>query len=293
MKKNLAMAMELQRRNKPKKMADGGLLDSVVKATSDFYNAKDPNASKKPVEQDPRKIQPKGPSETTHQYAEGGEVMKSKYTKIKHPSFQESPTFKVKMRSNEDDMESSMPPQKHSGMSENKGPAKESYDNKDASKPRFAKGGMINEEVSMNQAEEDADVHPAGLESDNDMMSPAEDEYMAAKFAEGGMAHEMDMQPNPEAEDEHYDSVAAAIMAKRKKFAEGGRVDIESNEDESPNQYYSRNEAILKEHYGDDLDQIHQPMDSNQHGDMREDDAENKLDMVSAIRRKMSSKRFK
>lgn len=292
MNQSLAIAYDVKRRSKKPKMADGGLLDKVVKATSDYYNAKDPTPTKKP-EQDPRTIKPVGPAEKSSSYAEGGPVMKQKFTKLKYPSMTQSPVFSVKLRNEEDDTEASMPPMKHEGMSEDKGPSKEAYDDKDAAKPRFAKGGMINEEVSMDRAEEDQVVHPEGLEEDDDMKSPAQSEYMADHFAEGGMAHEMDMQPEPEEEEEHHDSLAAAIMAKRRRMAEGGRVDIESNEEEQPNQYYGRNQAVLKEHYGDDLDQIHQPMDSNLMGDDREDESENKLDMVSSIRRKMSSKRMK
>jgi len=101
-------------------------------------------------------------------------------------------------------------------------------------------------------------------------------------YAEGGMAHEMDDQPHEEAEEEHSDSIAAAIMAKRDRmkdaidsgardldeavrmasggsvesgspdmnYYEGGQVegsdedeaDIMLNGEEHPNGYYPRNE---------------------------------------------------
>lgn len=188
----------------------------------------------------------------------------------------ESALIKARLM-DEEDMIRSMPPQKHSGMSEDKGPAKEEF-----MANKFAKGGMINKDVSMNKAEEDQVVHPAGLESDDDQMSPAKDEYMAAHFAKGGMISD-------EEEMEHHDSIAAAIMAKRRRMAEGGMVDIDSNAEEQPNQMDKLNRAALKENYDSDMDSIHEPMDSI--GDSREDETENKLDMVSAIRRKMKSVR--
>lgn len=110
-------------------------------------------------------------------------------------------------------------------------------------KPAYAKGGMINDEVSMSDSEEDNDEHPAGLEMDNDQISPAHDEYMAGHFAQGGEVDE-DMVSRPdkgwgaiivkgknkpeyaeggeigheEQEMDHHDSIAAAIMAKRDRM---------------------------------------------------------------------------
>src|ERR1700676_1518982 len=62
---------------------------------------------------------------------------------------------------------------------------------------------------------------------------PSEEEYMAGHFARGG---EIEM-PDDEVEDEHDSSMAAAIMAKRrrKNYADGGMVDLEANSEESPN----------------------------------------------------------
>lgn len=208
----------------------------------------------------------------------------------------------------------------------------------------MAKGGMINEDVSMNAAEMDNDEHPAGLESDNDEMSPNEDEFMSNRFAGGGNVKtamqntadpesledvgdsatsntiqgspskdQMDEYNSPsnqairakygyaeggEVEDEemldHHASVAAAIMARRdrKMMAEGGEVDIDSNNEEQPNSFYHQNEeAALKENYDSDMDDVSQPEDSNLKGDSREDDEENEHDssLVSKIMRKRKS----
>ncbi len=162
----------------------------------------------------------------------------------------------------------------------------------------YAEGGMINNDVSMDAAEEDMVEHPAGLEEDDDQMAPAESEYMAGHFAEGGMA-EMD--------EDHQDSIAAAIMSRKKaqmrlmsdsdedrmvRMAEGGQVDLDINAEEQPNGYYRQNEdAALKENYDSDMDSMSQPTDSNEDGDMAEDDESDKHDMVSSIRKQMKSRK--
>ena len=102
-------------------------------------------------------------------------------------------------------------------------------------------------------------------------------------LAEGGMA-EMD--------EDHHDSLAAAIMAKRKMIADGGMVDIDENAEEQPNGYYHQNEdAALKENYDSDMDDVSQPQDSNLKGDMREMDESDPHDMVGSIRKRMKSRK--
>lgn len=99
-------------------------------------------------------------------------------------------------------------------------------------------------------------------------------------YAEGGMVHD-------EEEIEHAASIAGAIMAKRrsaKMMAEGGMVDIESNGMEEADPMDDMNEDALKENYDEELSDMDQPMDSNEHS---EDIDEDKHDMVSAIRAKM------
>lgn len=125
-------------------------------------------------------------------------------------------------------------------------------------------------------------------------------EYMAGRFmAHGGMPYEGSMDedfPEIEAdemmhedsEDEMLpDSIADAVMAKRKKYADGGMVDLEKNSEEDKNNEDDLSyEAILKEQY--DLSQLdEQPHDSNEHGDELEDADEH--DMVSSVRKKMRS----
>lgn len=121
------------------------------------------------------------------------------------------------------------------------------------------------------------------------------------KMAEGGLVDEI--------EDEHYNSIAAAIMAKKERqaklmsdseednalmLAEGGMVDIDENAEEQPNVFYKRNKAILKENYDSDMDDTIQPEDSNLMSDPAEMARENLLDRVGKIRAKMNvQKQFK
>lgn len=117
-------------------------------------------------------------------------------------------------------------------------------------------------------------------------------------MAEGGMVTD-------ENQEERHASIAAAIMAKRAAaaklnsdsdedemvlMAEGGMVDISANGKEEPNAYYPRNKEILKENYDSGLENAEQPMDSNEHGDMREDEESDPHDMISSIMKKRKAK---
>lgn len=232
-------------------------------------------------------------------------------TPIKHPSMAQSPVFKTKMRDQEDHLQTSAGvndgPQEQPPKDDDEiGPDRSGPTTPSLKMKRMAKGGMINEEVSMHDAEEDEVEHPAGLESDNDEMKPPEDEFMTGHFAEGG-----EIDPMDEEMEEHHASISAAIMAKRAKLhemvasgamdednaaesmmADGGQVDLDENAMEEPNGYYERNEhAALKENYDEGMHDATDPMDSNEHGDEREASAENKRDMVSAIRSRMRKRR--
>ncbi len=106
-----------------------------------------------------------------------------------------------------------------------------------------------------------------------------------------------------EAEIEHHASVAASIMAKRRMANGGvvdtldpkheddaalpeGAVDIDDNGREMPNPMDHRNHDILSDNLDEDLMDVDQPMDSNEHAADIEKD---KHDMISAIRRKMKA----
>lgn len=273
MKPNLGIAYAVKKKSSKPKMAEGGPVSAKTESrpmpsqkSADSMEVKH-NSSDKSPKQDSWSSQP-----------ERGQSMRGpKTTPIKHPKMVPSTGFSAKLRSQEDDLMAMKP------ASPDEQPPKKYYE-----------GGV----VSQSKAEDDEVEHPEGLESDNDEMSPAEDEYMADKFAEGG-----------EVEEDHHDSITAAIMAKRDrmhamidsgsmdmdhavKMADGGEVDLDMNAEEHPNDYYHQNEgAALKENYDSDMDDVSQPMDSNEMGDEREDESENKKDMISTIRSRMMSKR--
>lgn len=149
---------------------------------------------------------------------------------IKHPSMVQSPVFKVKLRSQEDDLMSSKAPAAPTEQPEHD----DNEEGADRQGPpvhkmkMMASGGMINDEVSMHDAEEDEAIHPMSLESDDDQMAPHEEEFMSSKmpaYAEGGRIEPMD-----EEEMEHYDSMAAAIMAKRDRQAAMSNSEDDSQE---------------------------------------------------------------
>lgn len=83
--------------------------------------------------------------------------------------------------------------------------------------------------------------------------------------------------------DSHYDSIADAIMRK-KKYAEGGQVEPDNMETPASLSPYDDDnyDAVMKELYEEDMED--QPMDSNEKGDEIDSD---KHDMVSQIRKRM------
>lgn len=250
----------------------------------------------------------------------------------------QSPVFKVKMRDQEDHLESTMPPSSPKDQppqDDNEMEAKKSGPSVPAlHMKKMAEGGEINEEVSMHEAEEDHAEHPAHLEEDDDQMRPSEEDIMADHFADGG-----------EVEEERHNSIAAAIMARRDrmhaeidsgahdldhavKMAEGGmaeeddtvgkrdglftfpktkingedsiysddssQVNLKRNSEEDANMEDQTSfNALRKENYSESagLAKMGSSRDSNLKGDSREEDEENKKDMISSIRSKMNAKR--
>lgn len=330
----LSIAYGIKRKNK-KKMAKGGMVDESAKTEQrpmPKEQDKDAamvsrNSSKKPMADSKWTDQP-----TVKQ------AQKPSRQPLKHPKMVPTNAFSIKLRDQEDDLMDSAAPAKmadggiigsHLGdyrtknmhLSKQDHSAKAKHLRSQEGSPKFKKnmedlakfheheskgkyagGGMINEEVSMEEAEQDHVQHPAHLEEDNDQMAPKAKDFMeehdAAQFADGG---EVEMAID------HAASIASAIMSKRRQsrqdsgsededqaemFADGGEVDLSINADEEPNHedQYSF-EALKKENYSESegLEQMSSPMDSNEHGDSREMDSENDHDgrLVSAIRRKM------
>lgn len=305
-KPDLAIAYSIKRKNagkKPKKMAEGGAVSAATeKRPMPETKGNDAaeiarNSGKKAPSQDSVTSRPdikqsqKGP----------------KTQPIKHPKMVPINGANLRLRDQEDHLQSSAKP--------NEGPQEQppkAYDEKGANRQgpdvpalhmkKMAKGGMINNEVSMARAEEDNAEHPAGLEETNSSMAPPQDEYMAdhmMPLAEGGMAHD-------EIEDQLHDSIAAAIMARRDRMANGGKVngadsiyvsdsdqaDLSRNAEEDANmEDQASYDALRKENYSESagLAKLDQPEDSNQHGhELSDEDAHS---MVEAIRRKMAARR--
>lgn len=116
------------------------------------------------------------------------------------------------------------------------------------------------------------------------------------------------MPPSPQEPDEMSDdmenspgSIAEQIISKNswKRLANGGEIDdpfdngegISHFQEEGPGVRMKHNVNAREYNAGDDRQLSAQPEDSNETGDMREDDEENKNDRVSAIRAKMKSGR--
>lgn len=358
-KQDLAIAFSVQRKNKAKKMAEGGSVSAsdekrpMPDQKADDSKMVSRNAVDKPAHDD---------SWTDRSTV--AQAQKPSLTRLSQPKMVGSDAFSVRSREEADKdlmRMDSMPPESPKAQPPGM------YNEEEASKKgpsvpalkmkRMAEGGHVSLEIGKGP-EEDELEHPEGLEEDADQMSPARDEYMAGHFADGGPVYQGSSRsrsrPDPivvhddsapakykpsamsapshppmaapdedhpindtsgyamgghvenmsEEEEEHHMSIAAAIMAKRDRMAkagsdsdedsmmhmaEGGELD--SNAEESPNQYYKQNQAALKENYDSDMEDVSQPSDSNEDGDMREEDSENKRDMISSIRSKMNMKR--
>ncbi len=314
----LAIAYSVKRKNQRKKMANGGSVASEQRPMPDQ------------VHDDARMV-----AQNRHIKAPAmGDSMKQdnisiqarkgpKTTAIKHPKMVKSDILQVRLRDQEDDLLRSAAPaspeEQPSRSMDEEGADRQGPDAPALHMKKMAKGGMINDVVSMHAAEEDNEEHPAGLEEDNDQMCPPMDEIMSDHeqlLASGGMVDD-------ELEMEHEDSIAAAIMARKAHqerldsdsdedrmvmMAEGGeihshdsiysddssQVDLSRNADEDANEEDQTSfNALRKENYSESegLRQLDQPLDSNQHGDEREDNDENEHDRVEAIRRQMNVRR--
>lgn len=89
------------------------------------------------------------------------------------------------------------------------------------------------------------------------------------------------------------ESLADAVMRKRaKKMAKGGLVGDNGEEESSYSTFDEMNHEAAESELEEMLEHALDPMDSNEHGDEREMDEEDKLDMIDAIRRKIRSKKI-
>lgn len=310
------------------------------------------NSSKKVPGQDSWTDQP---TVTQAQSNNGRRVMP-----IKRPKMVPTDTFSTRLYNKEGDLEDSASPGPYGAQppreDDEEGPDRQGPEVSDMEREHsnhrkpYAKGGKVdmqpadNHEELMERDEEsdlmdDAspsedegamDAHSKD-EMDADSQNPnpldMEEEHSNGRkpYAKGGMAHEMDEQPEDEMEEEHHASVADAVMARLDRLerlvsgspdmdeavmaADGGilshdsiysddsdQVDLSRNADEDANEEDQTSfNALRKENYSESegLDQLDQPRDSNLKGDDREDSMENKLDTVDSIMRKMSKRKQK
>lgn len=165
----------------------------------------------------------------------------------------------------------------------------------------MAEGGEVKDEfkdiepmsdAEMEKEEDEETMKKVDRVSDKDMSmaygrpNPNEEDENLAKGGTVKDSHD---------EDEHYDSIASAVMAKKRRakmMAEGGMVDLDENAMEEPNNLDDMNyEALKKENYAEEhgLSAMGSPEDSNEHGHELSD--EDMHDMVDSIRRKLKAKR--
>lgn len=103
------------------------------------------------------------------------------------------------------------------------------------------------------------------------------------KMAEGGTAI---LKENYDQQEDQPSSITEAI--RRKKMAEGGMVDLDLNEEEhQPNGYDEQNRLAAHHDFEEDMDHLHQPLDSNEHTEEIDHDEH---DMISALRARIRKK---
>lgn len=181
---------------------------------------------------------------------------------------------------------------------------KSEYDNG----ARFAKGGKAENEMEIEpmtdeEMENETSKKPLKVDAYDPSQDPGADAIEPEPFADGGEA------------EGHYESVAEAIMAKkRKKYADGGMVNLDQNaQEEFNNEDQMSFNALRKENYSENagLKQMGSPEDSNQKGrSLPDEDRHDKAnefrsdvdyqehagddtDMLNDIMKKMRTKRSK
>lgn len=300
---NLAIAYSVQRKNK-KKMAKGGELSAQ-------------HVTEGPVHSRPE-MEIEGPVKCAHGgpmhchmgcYAEGG-LIEASSEKRPMPESEYNDRGSISRNrakhalvgddwtdnTGDASRESSYPQRKQDTdfVSERRTSIDDAYTEEDehmlrGAKTRHADEITANTEKRANEDSNDQDGRDLDMDHKYSMADEEEDNNPSLKMsrmARGGMI-DMDEDDLDEDHSASPRSLAMIVMKRRKMLAEGGQVDLERNSEEDLNNEDQMSfDAGLKEQY--DLSQLdEQPEDSNEHGDDREDDEENKLDMIDAIRRKM------
>lgn len=282
-----------------------------------------------------RKIKPK-----IQGLAEGGMVKDSTIAQarandsrrvmpIKHPRMVPSDAFSVRLRDEEDDLQSSAkvnngPQEQPPKRLDEKGANRQGPSTPSLKMKMMAEGGSIEEELDHQEGDMMELLDPSADEGES--MAKSLNEVKPNRQGPDVEAlHMKRMADGGEVEEDHHDSIAAAIMARRNrlhaeidsgahdmdhaaKMAEGGEIlshdsiysddsdqaDLSRNADEDANEEDQLSfNALRKENYSESegLDQLDSPMDSAQHGDEREDTESDKHDKIEAMRRRMNVRR--
>ena len=246
------------------------------------------------------KIQKRNPPPSKPQYAKGGQVDQYDYDHSDPNAMTDSD---MHLHPSED--EGTMYADSHDEEGQDRqGPAESSTQAKTGRKPThgltmMASGGDVDSAMEVIPDRGFGKIIRVGL-ADGGELNPAHGHFSP---------DDSEMQPEEEAHDEHENSIAAAIMAKKRMasggtvrsgsptmdYADGGEVDLSRNADEDPNNEDQMSfEALKKENYSESegLRELgDQPHDSNLKSDSEEMDSHDRYDMVDAIRKKMKSKR--
>lgn len=236
-KQALAISYDVKRKNARKKMAEGG----AVSAKAEKRPMPDQTANDAAMAS---RNSSKAPLMAPANWDQNPMIPKPKTQAIKHPRMVPSNAFSVRMRDEEDHLQSSAAvndgPQEQPPKHDN-----EEMPNRQGPKVHpmkmMAKGGNVSMEMGAGP-EADSAEHPAGLESDNDQMAPKSDEYMAGymeaknKYAAGGMIDE-DEASMPENQDSQNYAPAQSEAEvdeeeARLRKADGGMIDLDEMEDE-------------------------------------------------------------
>lgn len=146
-------------------------------------------------------------------------------------------------------------------------------------KKKMADGGNVEAESSVEK----------GMKSIRDAFGPKPQPKPSPKqLAHGGEIHPSDLM----SDEERSESIADAIMHKRKMASGGEVVDLEENsEEEGRSPYDEQNAEIADEPIYDDSQISAQPKDSKEMGDSREKSSGEPHSLANSIRRKMRAKR--
>lgn len=278
-----------------------------------------------------------------------------KVTKIKHPKMVPQSGYTARLRDEEDDLQDTASPGPYGAQppkrDDEEGPdrqgpeVRDMQDEHSTHKKPYAKGGEV-EASDYNHTEnkyEDDSTDLTPSHDEGELMADSHDEedqdmsghpvrdneaphnkYQRSAYAQGGeisIHHDMDDEPQDEADIMHEASLATAIMADRNRkakqysdsdvddemyMAEGGDIhshgsmdsddsdqaDLSRNADEDANEEDQASfDALRKENYSESegLRQLTNPTDSTMMDDPREDEEENDHDrsIVGQIRKKM------